>query len=173
MGCLIERHEEACWDSANLKATEKDPDSPRPPTAPTPAAALHSVHPTQSPGYHSNSDYWPPVVSHHHYYQHMHADGKQGWLYTSMQILYTHTQPCKHAHSCSCVCMLSYMHNVKQMCALPCNHKQSYLWFLKLPNKFLFWAWATVPLSLNVLTLSSKNWSWWAASGKNLGKKSP
>lgn len=177
MGCLIERHKEACWDSANLKATGKDPDSPRPPTAPTPAAALHSVHPTQSPGYHSNSDYWPPVVSHHIIINTCTQMASRGGCTHPCKYCthtHTHTHPRRHAHSCSCVCMLSYMRNVKQMCTLTCSHKQSYLWFLELPNNFLFWVWATLPLSLNVQTLSSKNWSWWAASGeKTLERNHP
>lgn len=42
----------------------EDPDSPRSSLAPT-SAALHSKQRAQSPGYHSNSDYRPPVVSHH------------------------------------------------------------------------------------------------------------
>lgn len=52
--------------SSNIRATEhnEDPDSPRSSPAPT-SAALHSKQWAQSPGYHSNSDYRPPVVNHH------------------------------------------------------------------------------------------------------------
>lgn len=61
------------------------------------------MQPAQSPGYHSNSDYRPPVVNHHIINTHTHTDGKQGWQYSCAQAheYCTHTLPCTHAHSYS------------------------------------------------------------------------
>lgn len=53
--------------SANLKAARhnENPDSPRSPQAPTAGAVdLHSTRPPRSSGYHSNSGYRRPAVSH-------------------------------------------------------------------------------------------------------------
>lgn len=87
--------------STNLKATEynEDPDSPRSTQAPTAAAALQSMQPALSPGYHSNSDYRPPVVSHCIINTYTQMASRGGC--THARKFCTHTLPCQHAHSYS------------------------------------------------------------------------